>query len=193
MNNEKLPNLKKILTTQGRNIEYEIRVSGKAKAIRITVYHDSRVIITSPKYVSENVIEKFIQSKALWIFNKTTHFMNNPKTILRSGGGRDYREYKEKALKIVHERLFHFNTEYNFTWKNVTIKNTKGRWGSCSKKGNLNFSYKLALMPRELMDYVVVHELCHLREMNHSEKFWNLVARTFPHYKVLRKELKTMH
>ena len=72
----------------------------------------------------------------------------------------------------------------------INIKNQKTRWGSCSKKGNLNFNYKIALLPQHLADYIIVHELCHLGEFNHSRSFWNLVAKVFPEYLGIRNELR---
>jgi hypothetical protein len=93
---------------------------------------------------------------------------------------------------FIHERLAVFNTHYNFAYKRVFIKNQKSCWGSCSLQRNLNFNYKLAFLPSHLADYVIVHELCHLAELNHSPRFWSLVARTCPEYKQRRKELKTM-
>jgi len=74
----------------------------------------------------------------------------------------------------------------------VSIRNQKTRWGSCSRQKNLSFSYRLFLLPPRFCDYVIVHELCHLKEMNHSPKFWALVARTFPDYKKLRREMKAL-
>jgi len=97
---------------------------------------------------------------------------------------------KERARKLILERLDYFNKFYGFTWRRVAVKNTKRRWGSCSKKSNLNFCYKLVLLSEQLADYIIVHELCHLGQFNHSRAFWNLVAQTIPNYKSLRSELK---
>ncbi len=91
---------------------------------------------------------------------------------------------------LILDRLGYFNKSYGFIWNRVAIKNTKRRWGSCSKKGNLNFCYKLVFLPPSLADYIIVHELCHLGQFNHSPAFWDLVAQTLPNYKTLRNELK---
>ena len=101
-----------------------------------------------------------------------------------------YIKLKEDARALVHARLAHFNALYQHPLKKVFIKNHKSRWGSCSEKGNLNFNYKVVLLPPALADYIVVHELCHLREFNHSPRFWALVARTLPQHELLRQELR---
>ncbi len=100
-----------------------------------------------------------------------------------------YKKHKETARSLVVERLEYLNLTYQVSWNQVSIRNQKTRWGSCSKKKNLNFNYKLALVPGHLADYVVAHELCHLQEFNHSKKFWDLVAQTIPDHKERRKEL----
>lgn len=101
-----------------------------------------------------------------------------------------YLAHKEAARVLVHARLEHFNAIYKFTYKRVVIKNQKTCWGSCSSKGNLNFNYKIVLLPERLADYIIAHELCHLREFNHSRAFWDLVAQTMPDYARARAELK---
>jgi predicted metal-dependent hydrolase len=100
-----------------------------------------------------------------------------------------YLNHKEETREMIKDRLKHFNAFYNFTYKRIAIKNHKARWGSCSKRGNLNFNYRLLFLPPRLLDYVVVHELCHLGEFNHSNKFWVLVEKTIPDWRARRKEL----
>lgn len=102
----------------------------------------------------------------------------------------DFLLNKASAKALALSRLQYFNQFYNFSYKRVTIKNTVTRWGSCSRQGNLNFNYRIATLPPELSDYIIVHELCHIGEFNHSRDFWNLVARTIPNYLQLRAELK---
>ncbi|MFA6393205.1 MAG: M48 family metallopeptidase [Candidatus Paceibacterota bacterium] len=103
----------------------------------------------------------------------------------------NYIKYKKDAATLVKERLEYFNTFYNYKWGRVAIRNQKTRWGSCSKKGNLNFNYKIALITQKQSDYIIVHELCHLKEFNHSGRFWDLVEKTVPDYKEIRNSLRT--
>ncbi|KKQ28050.1 MAG: hypothetical protein US42_C0002G0005 [Candidatus Magasanikbacteria bacterium GW2011_GWC2_37_14] len=94
-----------------------------------------------------------------------------------------------RAKKLINERLKFYNQFYNFKYNRLAIRRQKTRWGSCSSKKHLNFNYKLFFLPLELVDYVVVHELCHLAEMNHGKKFWQLVAQTIPDHKIRKKIL----
>ena len=103
-----------------------------------------------------------------------------------------YLTHKEVARALVHARLSHYNQFYNFEFRRVAIRNQRRCWGSCTALKNLNFNYKLLFLPPELCDYIIVHELCHLEELNHSSRFWNLVAQTLPNYKSHRKTLKIL-
>lgn len=101
-----------------------------------------------------------------------------------------YAAHKEAARALVHDRLQHFNHQYNLTYQRVSIKNTRSRWGSCSSKGNLNFNYRIIFLPTHLQDYLIIHELCHLQEMNHGPNFWALVAQQCPDYQTSMRELR---
>ncbi len=101
--------------------------------------------------------------------------------------------YKKKAGEVIHDRLQFFNEHYNLKYNRVTFRNQKTRWGSCSSAKNLNFNYRLMMAPIEIIDYVVVHEMCHLKYMNHSAAFWQLVAEEMPEYKEMKKWLKDNH
>ena len=104
-------------------------------------------------------------------------------------GGKVYKEQVERTRAFVSERTAYWAREYGITFGKIAIRKQKTRWGSCSSAGNLNFNYRLGFLPFELMDYIVVHELCHIPEQNHSATFWALVAQAYPNYKVLRKAL----
>ncbi len=95
-----------------------------------------------------------------------------------------------RAKQFILQRLSYYNQFYGFKYNQVSVKNQRSRWGSCSRLGNLNFNYRLWELPTELADYVVVHELCHLQEMNHGPSFWNLVAQTVPDYFDRRRALR---
>ena len=100
---------------------------------------------------------------------------------------KSYINNKEKVLGLVNAKIEKFNRLYNYSFNRVSIRNQKTRWGSCSSKKNLNFNYRIMYLPDEIADYIVVHELCHLEEFNHSRKFWDLVERGVPDYKKIKK------
>lgn len=103
-----------------------------------------------------------------------------------------YLEHKEVARELVLARLEHFNQHYQLSWNRVAIRNQRRCWGSCTSLKNLNFSYKLQFLPEHIVDYIVVHELCHLAELNHGPAFWALVAEQIPNYKDHVKELRAI-
>jgi len=101
--------------------------------------------------------------------------------------------YRKKAEEVIHDRLQFFNEYYHFHYHRVTLRDQKSRWGSCSRAGNLNFNWRLIMAPIEVIDFVVVHELCHLQEMNHSHRFWALVKERIPYHAEARKWLRQNH
>ncbi|TAN58608.1 M48 family peptidase [Patescibacteria group bacterium] len=184
-----IPYMKKQIQLYKQNIEYTVKISKRARRMRLAVYLDGRFVVTVPKNINQGLIERFIAKKSQWIIDKLDYFKNlRNKSILKKEA--KFSEYKEQALLLANERIRHFNSFYGFQFNKIYIKNQKTRWGSCSKKGNLNFNFKIALLPQRLADYIAVHELCHLGEFNHSRKFWNLVAKTIPDYSEMRNELK---
>lgn len=111
-------------------------------------------------------------------------------SIYRTRSRRLYLAHKEAVRAMVNERVAHFNSHYKLPIGRIAIRNQKSRWGSCSKQGNLNFNYKLGFMPAELRDYVIVHEICHIKEFNHGRGFWSLVAETVPEWREMRRRLR---
>jgi len=117
------------------------------------------------------------------------------KFILKKGSTQNTKElfikwYKQQARKIIGRKANIFAQERGFQFSKVRITSAEKRWGSCSQKGNLNFSWRLVLAPNDIIDYVILHELSHLRHQNHSRKFWETVASICPDYRKYRKWLK---
>jgi hypothetical protein len=181
--------MEKQIKLHDREIKYTLKTSKKAKCLRLSVHCGGSFVVTKPAGLGENAVERFIIQKSKWVFSKIDYFKKFSPVAIESGH-RKYPKCKNDALKLVEERIFYFNKFYNFKFGRISIKNQKTRWGSCSGKGNLNFNYKILFLPPKAADYLVVHELCHLKEMNHSKKFWNLVAQAVPDYLEIRRELK---
>ncbi|PIQ80052.1 MAG: metal-dependent hydrolase [Parcubacteria group bacterium CG11_big_fil_rev_8_21_14_0_20_41_14] len=182
--------MKKHITLQNRKVSYTLRKSKRARRMRLAVYCDGSVVVTTPFDLKENVAERFIREKTEWLFYKIAYFKQFQGKPIARFSREDYLKYKDKALEMAVERVNYFNKIYKYDFNTINIKNQKTRWGSCSKKGNLNFNYKLLFLPEKVRDYIIVHELCHLREFNHSRKFWNLVDRTFSDHREIKAELR---
>lgn len=172
------------------NFSYIIKTMRRSRHLRLTIHRDGRVIVTKPYFLSQASVEAFLRSKAEWVRLKLEHFKNLPAPLVRQPDRQDYLKHKEAARTLIIDRLDYFNSFYNFKYQRLSVRDQQTRWGSCSKKGNLNFSYRLINLSTELRDYVIIHELCHLQEFNHSPHFWNLVARVFPKHKEARRRLR---
>ena len=170
--------------------EYKIKNAKRAKGIKITVYQDGRISVTKPRWVLKAIAEAFVNEKKEWIENEIEEQKSNPGNILGQYGIAEYKEQKKAARKLVERKLAQWNAIYNFEYKNVSIRNQRTRWGSCSSRKSLAFNFKIVYLPEPLQDYLIVHELCHLKEMNHGKRFWDLVAQTIPDYMERRKILK---
>ncbi len=171
-------------------ISYQLKRSKRAKRMRLAVYCDGAIVVTSPFGIEQSIIEKFISDKKQWVLEKIRFFKSVDIKAVRTFSHKDYIENKDKALALVNERVRFYNKEYGFSFNKIFIKNQKTRWGSCSRKQNLNLNYKIVFLPQKQRDYIIVHEMCHLKEFNHSRKFWALVEKTFPKYSDIRKELR---
>lgn len=182
--------MKKEIDLHKKKVEYTLRVSKRARRMRLAIYGNGDFVVTVPQRASENVIEQFILRRSSWVLDTLEYFKKFSSRVLTRDDTFEFSRHKGSALVLAKERLAYFNEIYRLTWGKVTIRNQKTRWGSCSKKGNINFNYKIALLPAHLADYIIVHELCHLSEFNHSRKFWDLVAQTVPNHREVRNELK---
>lgn len=165
--------------------EYNVEVRrSKRKSTAIKITADMQIVVFVPLYVSDNEIERMVISKSKWI---DEHMLKVQSTIderskLEKITFEQIKELADQAVEYIPKRVKYYAEKENFVYNKITIKNLVSRWGSCSTKGNLNFNCLLMLTPDYVIDYIVVHELCHLREMNHSEKFWAEVEKIMPDY-----------
>ena len=169
-------------------------IRSNRKTVAIQVNSDLSVTVRAPRSASEKDIEEILKKKEAWI-SKYIEKIKEAKERFEAEPTEKLTREKvialaEEALKVIPERVEYFAKVIGVTYGKITIRNQKTRWGSCSSKGNLNFNCLLMLAPPEVLDYVVVHELCHRKQMNHSKAFWLEVEKVLPNYKEVRKWLK---
>lgn len=171
-----------------------IVIRSNRKTVAIQVNSDLSVTVRAPRSVSEKDIEEILKKKEAWISKHIEKIKETKERVEAEPTEKLTREkviaLAEEALKVIPERVEYFAKVIGVTYGKITVRNQKTRWGSCSSKGNLNFNCLLMLAPPEVLDYVVVHELCHRKQMNHSKAFWLEVEKVLPNYKEVRKWLK---
>jgi predicted metal-dependent hydrolase len=187
--------MERFIELSKKNIAYTLRVSPRAKQLRFTVSAGGVFVVTAPKTISQSYIETLLRKRAAWIIEKIEQLSKFavPKSRRSTKEKKVlYKTHKAAALALAERRAQYLNQHYGFTYQKISIRDQKTRWGSCSKKGNLSFSYKIALMPEYLADYIIVHELCHLGSFDHSKKFWALVAEKVPDHRECRRSLRNI-
>ena len=173
-------------------------IRSKRKSLVIEVNAKGEVIVRAPLRMPVPQINKFIGEKADWIDIHVKKMLKRQEDREKKEGTEGKRPISEqeirllkiRAKRVIPHKVNHYAQKLGVTFGNITIKVQKSRWGSCSAKGNLNFNCLLMNAPEEVLDYVVVHELCHRKEMNHSPKFWDEVEKIIPDYKEKRKWLR---
>jgi len=182
--------MKKEITLAGQKIAYTVKKYKRTKNLRLTINDRGVLIASKPWYLSGKAVERFMRAKAEWIMEKLEYCQKindkNPWHSSQNG----YLVYKKPAARLVLKKVNHFNKTYRFKFSKISIRNQRTRWGSCSSRGNLNFNYKIIFLPEKMIDYIIVHELCHLKELNHSDRFWELVSQNIPRHKIIRKDLQ---
>lgn len=169
----------KLIRSNRRTISLEITPSGQ-------------VLVRAPRQMSEAEIHKFVEEKSSWL---TKHLQKREEDMDSLHTEGEFTEQEiEKLLKlakqVIPEKVAYYARLMGVTYGRITIRKQKTRWGSCSREGNLNFNCLLLMTPSEVLDYVVVHELSHRLEMNHSARFWAQVEKVLPDYRKSRKWLK---
>lgn len=166
------------------------RTHPRASRVRIAVHADGRVVVTRPRRLPLAVAVAFAAAQRAWIARQVEKQRQKPRLLIARGTRVDYLQLRERARQLVYARLEHFAALYELSYAGVSIRDQKSRWGSCSAKKHLSFNYRIVLLPPELADYLIVHELCHLAEMNHSARFWEMVRRVVPEYRERAKALR---
>jgi len=169
---------------------YFLKRNTRSSHIRVSVSAGGLVRVTAPKRVSVSFINDFLFSKKDWLLSKVEYFKKIPdQKFSLAAEKKCFIKNKEKAKTLAEAKVFHLNRHYGFAFGKISIRNSHSRWGSCSSKGTLCFNYKIIFLPEDLANYLVVHEICHLKEPNHSKAFWALVRQTVSDYAVRRSEL----
>ena len=168
------------------NVPYQI-IKSDRKTIAIQIKPDGQVVVRCPKRMRIEEARRFAESKADWI---EKHLAKRPLQDVAKYTTKEIEQLREQARKFVTERVRYFAPIIGVSYGQIAIRTQHTRWGSCSSKGNLNFNCLLMLTPGFCLDYVIVHELCHRLEMNHSPKFWAQVERVLPDYRKSREWLR---
>ncbi|QQS61704.1 MAG: M48 family metallopeptidase [Candidatus Moraniibacteriota bacterium] len=171
------------------DFRYVLRKDRRAKSFRIIFYSDNHCVVTVPFGFGRPSAEQFLLKHSHWVKEKLRQSEKNKKIVSSYYDQEEYLSLKKKAHAFVIREIKECNAYYGFSYEKISIRNQRSRWGSCSSSGTLSFHYKILFLPLNLAHYIIVHELCHIKEMNHSEKFWELVSLTFPDHKKIRKQL----
>ena len=168
----------KLIRSDRRTISIEIRPSG--------------IIVRAPRRMSSEEISTFLTKKKAWIEKHSRQMREQQETLrqLEPYTPEELKELAVKALIVIPQKVKHYAPLVGVDYGRITIRSQRTRWGSCSSKGNLNFNCLLMLLPDEVIDSVVVHELCHRKHMNHSARFYAEVGKVFPEYKRCDQWLK---
>lgn len=169
---------------------YTINNRRASRSLRLSISPAGEVRLSKPFFVSRAAAEAFIIQQKPWIEKRLAELAKRPISLLARPDRNDYLRRREEARRFVIGRLEALNAFYSFAWKRVSLRDNRSRWGSCSRQKNLNFHYRILDLPPDLQDYLIVHELCHLAEFNHSAAFWRLVSRAIPDYQERRRRLK---
>lgn len=169
--------------------KYEIIYSSR-KTLAIQITPDGSVKVRAPKRCPKSTIECFLNEKESWILKHVNKAMQNPPVMKNLLSVQERNRYIKIARDIFTQKTAYYASIMDVTYGRISIREQKTRWGSCSSEGNLNFNWRLIFAPEEVLDYIVVHELAHRREMNHSQAFYAIVKSILPDYKKSQKWLR---
>ncbi|MDD6800936.1 MAG: SprT family zinc-dependent metalloprotease [Firmicutes bacterium] len=157
-------------------------IRSNRRTVALEINRDLRITVRAPMRMKQADIEKFINEKSPWIekhleIMKTRNASESEKGQVKAFTEDEIRELEKKALASIPPKVEAVAQALDVSYGRITIRNQRTRWGSCSSNGNLNFNCLLVLCPDEVTEYVIVHELCHRKHMNHSKEFWTMVEK----------------
>lgn len=171
-------------------IQYKLILSNR-KTIAIYVKAEGEVEVRGPLGLNKAKVDVFVQKKADWIYKTKKRLAeDDKKQDIINLSKEEVEKYKKEAASYFQARCNYFAEKMGVQYQSIKINQAKTRWGSCNSRGNLNFTFRLFFASEDLIDYVIVHELAHLKELNHSYRFWSIVEETMPDYKERRKRLR---
>ena len=168
-------------------MEYEL-IRSRRRTLALQLKPDGTLQVRAPLHLPKRQIEAFLLEQRDWIERRQQRLAALPKAEMLSE--EELAELKKRARRVFLARAAYFAPVVGVSYSRITVRSQRTKWGSCSAKGGLNFNCLLLLAPTEVLDYVVVHELCHRLEMNHSPRFWAEVERVLPDYAAARKWLR---
>jgi len=163
-------------------------IRSRRKTISIQITPAGEVVVRCPSRMSKREVQAFVESRNSWVEKHLLSIQSRPQ--LPAFTEEELQALALLAKEDISKRVRFHADRIGVSYNRITIRSQHTRWGSCSSKGNINFNCLLMLMPPEVRDYVVVHELCHRKEMNHSPAFWLEVEQVFPNYREAKKWLK---
>ena len=168
-------------------------IRSSRRSLSLEIRPDLSVIVRAPYRASRREIEQFVADKEDWLTRHLSKMAaaEAQRAQIPKLSKAQLEALADKALQDIPPRAAYFADRIGVRYGRITIRHQHTRWGSCSARGNLNFNCLIMLMPQEIIDYVIVHELCHLIEMNHSPAFWARVAAVLPDYQTRVRWLKT--
>lgn len=171
-------------------MDYEL-IRSNRRTVAICVRPDGSVLVRAPRRARLSEIEAIVAEKEQWICKSREKLaaMRDERKIITLTP-KEIAEVKQQLRICLEQRCAYFARRMGVDYRNIRVNSAAARWGSCTSQGNLNFTYRLFFTAPELVDYVVVHELAHRREMNHSSRFWNVVAGVLPDYQKRRAALR---
>ncbi len=180
------------ILTQGQEITFSVKRSRRRRTVALQIGASGTVTVYAPQYAWNFFVDRFVMKHAGWVLKKLNALKENltkypPRAQIPEAFREDYRQKTQDRLPAV---VSHYAQALGVRPRSIKVANQRSRWGSCTARGDVRFSWRLGGLPDSIFNYIVVHELAHLKEMNHGPRFWALVRSQIPNHKEYRKWLR---